>query len=127
MAPSGRLAAFARHSPRLNHLLGALPFHTTDIVCALSYRVLIQVKEIMSPRLILLLGVVLAGPASPDPVSISPRERMLAMLYTIAVVLIILWLLGFVSSYTMGGLIHVLLVIAVAVVLLRVITGRKPL
>lgn len=49
------------------------------------------------------------------------------MLYTIAVVLIILWLLGFVSSYTMGGLIHVLLVIAVAVVLLRVITGRKPL
>lgn len=49
------------------------------------------------------------------------------MLYTIAVVLIILWLLGLVSSYTMGGLIHVLLVIAIVVVLLRVITGRKPL
>jgi hypothetical protein len=49
------------------------------------------------------------------------------MLYTIAMVLIILWLLGLVTSYTMGGLIHVLLVIAVVVVLLRIISGRKPL
>lgn len=49
------------------------------------------------------------------------------MLYTIAVVLIILWLLGLVSSYTMGGFIHVLLVIALVVVLLRVINGRRPL
>ena len=47
------------------------------------------------------------------------------MLYTIAVVLIILWLLGLVTSYTMGGLIHVLLVIAIVVVLLRVISGRS--
>lgn len=49
------------------------------------------------------------------------------MLYTIAVVLLLLWLLGLVSSYTIGGLIHVLLVIAVVVVLLRVIGGRKAL
>ena len=49
------------------------------------------------------------------------------MLYTIAVVLIILWLLGLVSSYTMGGLIHVLLVIAIVVILLRVISGRNRL
>ena len=49
------------------------------------------------------------------------------MLYTIAVVLIILWLLGLVTSYTMGGFIHVLLVIAVFVILLRVISGRSPL
>ena len=49
------------------------------------------------------------------------------MLYTIAVVMIILWLLGLVTSYTMGGLIHVLLVIAIVVVLLRVISGRAPL
>ncbi len=49
------------------------------------------------------------------------------MLYTIAVVLIILWLLGLVTSYTMGGLIHVLLVIAIVVVLIRVISGRSPL
>lgn len=49
------------------------------------------------------------------------------MLYTIAVVLLILWLLGMVSSYTIGGLIHVLLVIAIIVVLLRVIQGRKVL
>lgn len=49
------------------------------------------------------------------------------MLYTIAVVLLILWALGLVSAYTMGGFIHVLLVIAVVVVLLRVISGRKPI
>jgi hypothetical protein len=48
------------------------------------------------------------------------------MLYTIAIVLILLWALGLVSSYTIGGLIHVLLVIAIVVVLLRVIGGRKP-
>jgi Family of unknown function (DUF5670) len=47
------------------------------------------------------------------------------VLYTIAVVLVILWLLGLVSSYTMGGFIHVLLVIAIVVILLQVIGGRK--
>ncbi len=47
------------------------------------------------------------------------------MLETIAIILIILWLLGLVSSYTMGGLIHILLVIAVVVILLRVIQGRR--
>ena len=49
------------------------------------------------------------------------------MLWTIAVILIILWLLGLVSSYTMGGLIHILLVIAVIVILFNIIQGRKPL
>ncbi|HZW36569.1 MAG: lmo0937 family membrane protein [Deltaproteobacteria bacterium] len=49
------------------------------------------------------------------------------MLWTIAVVLLILWLLGLVSSYTMGGFIHILLVIAIVVVLVRIIQGRKPL
>jgi Family of unknown function (DUF5670) len=48
------------------------------------------------------------------------------MLFTIAIVLIALWLLGIVTSYTMGGLIHVLLVIAIIVVLVRVISGRRP-
>lgn len=47
------------------------------------------------------------------------------MLETIVVVLVVLWLLGFVSSYTMGGLIHILLVIAVVVILVRVIQGRR--
>jgi Family of unknown function (DUF5670) len=47
------------------------------------------------------------------------------MLYTIAVILVILWLLGLVTSYTMGGFIHVLLVIALVVVLVNVIGGRK--
>jgi len=49
------------------------------------------------------------------------------MLETIAVILIVLWLLGLVSSYTMGGLIHILLVIAVVVILVRVLQGRRPL
>jgi hypothetical protein len=47
------------------------------------------------------------------------------MLYTIAVVLIVLWLLGLVTSYTMGGLIHVLLIIAVVMVLIQVVQGRR--
>lgn len=47
------------------------------------------------------------------------------MLFTIAVILLVLWLLGLVTSYTMGGLIHVLLVIAIVVVLFQVISGKK--
>ena len=49
------------------------------------------------------------------------------MLYTIAVILIVLWLLGLVTSYTMGGFIHVLIIIAVVVILLRIISGRRVL
>jgi low affinity Fe/Cu permease len=49
------------------------------------------------------------------------------MLEAIAIVLILLWILGMVSSYTMGGFIHILLVIAVVVILIRVIQGRRPL
>jgi hypothetical protein len=49
------------------------------------------------------------------------------MLWTIAVILIVLWLLGLVSSYTMGGFIHLLLVVAIIIVLVRVIQGRKIL
>jgi hypothetical protein len=47
------------------------------------------------------------------------------MLYTIAVILLILWVLGLVTSYTIGGFIHVLLVVAIVMVLLRVISGRR--
>jgi hypothetical protein len=47
------------------------------------------------------------------------------MLYTIAVVLIILWLLGMVSSYTMGGFIHILLIIAVVMILVNLLSGRR--
>jgi len=49
------------------------------------------------------------------------------MLWTIAVILLVLWAVGLVSSYTMGGFIHVLLVIAIVVVLINVIQGRKAL
>lgn len=49
------------------------------------------------------------------------------MLWTIAVILIVLWLLGLVSSYTMGGFIHLLLVVAIIIVLVRVIQGRRIL
>lgn len=47
------------------------------------------------------------------------------MLQTLAIILIVLWLLGLVTSYTMGGLIHILLVIAIIVILVRVIQGRS--
>ena len=49
------------------------------------------------------------------------------MLYTIAVVLLVLWILGLVSSYTIGGFIHILLVAAIVLVLVNLITGRRPL
>jgi hypothetical protein len=49
------------------------------------------------------------------------------MLYTIAAVLVILWLLGLVTSYTVGGFIHILLVVAVIVILIRLIQGRTPI
>lgn len=48
------------------------------------------------------------------------------MLWTIAVLLLILWLFGMISSYTLGGFIHILLVLAVIVVLIRIIQGRNP-
>ncbi|MBP6058937.1 MAG: lmo0937 family membrane protein [Nitrosomonas sp.] len=48
------------------------------------------------------------------------------MLETIAIVLIILWVLGFVSAYTLGGFIHILLVIALVVIVIRIIQGRRP-
>ncbi len=49
------------------------------------------------------------------------------MLWTIAVILIILWLLGLVTSYTLGGFVHLLLVIAIIIILIRIIKGEKPL
>ncbi|HEX6737345.1 MAG TPA: lmo0937 family membrane protein [Vicinamibacteria bacterium] len=48
------------------------------------------------------------------------------MLWTIFVILLVLWLLGMVSSYTLGGFIHLLLILAIAIVLIRVIQGRTP-
>ncbi|NOS85774.1 MAG: lmo0937 family membrane protein [Ignavibacteria bacterium] len=48
------------------------------------------------------------------------------MLWTIAIILLVLWLLGMVSSYTMGGFIHILIVLAVVAILVRLIQGRNP-
>lgn len=62
--------------------------------------------------------------SEPEP---NPSRKDNDMLSTIAIILVILWLLGLVTSTTMGGFIHVLLVIAVVVILLRVISGRKVL
>jgi hypothetical protein len=56
-----------------------------------------------------------------------PKPKEPVMLWTICVVLLILWLLGLVTGYTLGGLIHILLVIAVIVVLVRLLSGKKPL
>jgi len=59
------------------------------------------------------------------PVMGSSREED-AMLWTIFVVLMLMWLLGMVTSYTLGGFIHILLLLAIAAVLIRVIQGRRP-
>ena len=48
------------------------------------------------------------------------------LLWTLAIILVILWLVGMVSSYTLGGFVHILLVLAIVVVLIRVIQGRRP-
>jgi hypothetical protein len=66
----------------------------------------------------------LAGAKARQPAN-QPKENF--MLYTIAMILLILWLLGLVTGTTIGGFIHVLLVIAIVVVLVRIISGRKPL
>jgi hypothetical protein len=61
-----------------------------------------------------------------DYVSQQPNsEKVNSMLYTIAVVLLILWLLGLVTSYTLGGFIHILLVVAIIMVLVNLISGRR--
>jgi hypothetical protein len=54
------------------------------------------------------------------------EEEKMDLLWTLAVILLVLWLLGLVTSYTLGGFIHVLLVVAIVVVLIRVIQGRRP-
>jgi hypothetical protein len=66
----------------------------------------------------------LAGAKARQPAN-QPREYF--MLYTIAVILLVLWLLGLVSGYTIGGFIHVLLVIALVMVLANFITGHRRL
>jgi hypothetical protein len=57
----------------------------------------------------------------------TSRSRIETMLWTIFVILLVLWLLGVVTSYTLGGFIHILLVVAIAVVLINVITGRRAI
>jgi hypothetical protein len=54
------------------------------------------------------------------------KEGEMDLLWTIAIILLIMWLLGLVTSYTLGGFIHILLVLAIIVVLIRVIQGRRP-
>jgi len=73
------------------------------------------------------LALVEIQPAEDGNYVKSNKEKVHSMLYTIAVVLIVLWLLGLVTSYTMGGFIHILLVVAVIMVLLNLINGRRSL
>ena len=55
------------------------------------------------------------------------EEESMDLLWTLAVILLVLWLLGLVTSYTLGGFIHILLVVALVVVVIRVIQGRRPI
>jgi phosphatidylserine synthase len=65
-------------------------------------------------------------PYTRDQLEEKPFTKGVPMLWTIAVLLLILWLLGMVSSYTLGGFIHILLVLAIVAVLIRLIQGRSP-
>jgi Flp pilus assembly protein TadB len=65
--------------------------------------------------------------APTDSASWRDRTRRAGMLWTIFVILLVMWLLGMVSSYTLGGYIHLLLVLAVVVALIRLLQGRRPL
>ena len=67
------------------------------------------------------------GPVAKLEVRSTPVREGKTMLYTIAVVLLILWVLGLVSSYTIGGFIHILLVVAVVMILVNLLSGRKAL
>jgi hypothetical protein len=62
-----------------------------------------------------------------DEATYDLTERKPSMLWTIFVILLVLWLLGLVSSYTLGGFIHILLVIAIVVLIIQLISGRRPL
>ena len=70
-------------------------------------------------------GARVSRTAQTAPRRLASLGEEVTMLQTIAVILVVLWLLGMVSSYTMGGFIHVLLVIAIVMILLRVIQGRR--
>jgi Family of unknown function (DUF5670) len=79
---------------------------------------------------LILLRLVGCGRFCGLPVKIrieNENEEGKTLLWTIFVILLVLWLLGMVSSYTLGGYIHLLLILAIAVVLIRVIQGRRPI
>ena len=69
--------------------------------------------------------MLLAGAKARQPAVVPKGTERKYMLYTIAIVLLVLWLLGLVSSYTLGGFIHILLVIAVVMILVNFISGRR--
>lgn len=74
--------------------------------------------------------VCIAGSLLDDSLVANKRDfafEEIIMLETIAVILLVLWLLGMISSYTIGGFIHLLLVVAIVMMLIRVISGRRPL
>jgi hypothetical protein len=76
------------------------------------------------------LGLVLSdnGAIAPTPIRQSQNNIWrCSMLWTVFLVLMILWLLGMVTSYTLGGFIHILLIVAIAAVLIRIIQGRNPI
>jgi hypothetical protein len=101
----------------LRPLAGPLQLHCYD-------------RDHLIQKRVLIIGFMISAGWHVDAITGSGNEktgRRITCCVTIAVVLVILWLLGFVSSYTMGGFIHILLVIAIVVILVRVISGRKPL
>jgi hypothetical protein len=73
------------------------------------------------------LGRFNAGKSDRSRKSVSVKEEFMDLLMTVGIILLVLWLLGLVTSYTLGGFIHILLVLAIIVILIRVIQGRRPI
>jgi hypothetical protein len=73
------------------------------------------------------MNVPRCGLSIKQPIAVTTHRKGSTMLFTIAVVFIILWILGLLSAYTMGGFIHILLVIAIISILVRVIRGQRVL
>ena len=95
--------------------LSVVPMHRCVSVTKFSPSLAFQLQYCVSGRLLTMSG----GKQS------QPSQGGVLMLWTIAVILLVLWAIGLVSSYTMGGFIHILLVVAIVMVLVNLISGRR--
>src|SRR5262245_53865752 len=115
---------------RIRGILGRGPGRVKEPSPRAVYQWLTHDPSSLAPRLPHWPGAAVRARSRSSPVppgAMAATRKETAMLWTIFVILLVLWVLGIVSSYTLGGFIHILLVIALAVILIRVIQGRRPI